>query len=116
MSDTGTPGYGNLYVTYFSGKTPVTSGPPFARAADIFVSTSTDGAMTWGAPVKTSDDPGTTSHVFPTVQVNKNGYVYNNWLDRRRDPTNILTDAWANVRFRLRGSTDEAELRGLQLQ
>lgn len=41
--------------------------------------------------------PGTTSHVFPTVQVNKNGYVYNNWLGRRKDLSNILTHAWANV-------------------
>jgi hypothetical protein len=35
--------------------------------------------------------------VFPTVQVNKNGVVYANWLDRRMDPSNVLTDLWANV-------------------
>src|SRR5205085_5976174 len=83
--------------TYFNGKTPVTAGPPFARAADVFLSTSRDNAMSWGKPVKINDDPGTTSHVFPTVQVNKNGYVYADWLDRRNDPSNELTDTWANV-------------------
>jgi hypothetical protein len=97
-SETSRAGFGNVYVTYFSGKTPVASGPPFASAADIFVSTLTGNATVVGPPIKVSDDPGTTSHVFPTVQVNKNGYVYGNWLDRRNDPVNnILTDAWANV-------------------
>jgi hypothetical protein len=96
-SDTATPGYGNLYITYFSGRTPVAAGPPFASAADVFMSTSIDGGNTWRTPVKMNDDPGTTSHVFPTVQVNKNGYVYADWLDRRKDATNVLTDQWANV-------------------
>ena len=48
--------------------------------------------------MKVDDDVGTTSHVFPTVQVNKNGSVFVGWLDRRDDPTNnVLTDAWASV-------------------
>ena len=47
---------------------------------------------------KVNDDPGTTSHVFPTVQVNKNGWVYTSWLDRRNDPTaNEFTETWAAV-------------------
>jgi hypothetical protein len=87
---------GNVYITYFSGKTPVTK-PPFASAGDVFMSRSMTNAASWDHPVKMNDDPGTTSHVFPTVQVNKNGYVYAGWLDRRNDPSNILTDAWANV-------------------
>jgi hypothetical protein len=95
-SDTSTSGYGNVYIDYFSGKTPVTQ-PPFQRAADVFMSTLTANASVVGSPVKMNDDPGTTSHVFPTVQVNKNGYVFADWLDRRMDPTNILTDQWANV-------------------
>jgi len=97
-SETSRTGFGNVYVTYFSGTTPVGSGPPYAKAANIFVSTLTGNATVVGPPLKVNDDPGTTSHVFPTVQVNKNGYVYNNWLDRRNDPVdNVLTDAWANV-------------------
>ncbi|MFN2541024.1 MAG: hypothetical protein ABR514_02495 [Chthoniobacterales bacterium] len=97
-SETSRTGFGNVYVTYFSGQTPVASGPPYAKAANIYVSTLTGNATVVGLPVKVNDDPGTTSHVFPTVQVNKNGYVYGNWLDRRNDPVaNVLTDAWANV-------------------
>jgi hypothetical protein len=90
-------GFGNLYVTYFSGKTPVSQGAPFDRAADIFVSRSVNNAVTFQPRVKVSDDPGTTSHVFPSVQVNKNGYVFGTWLDRRNDSSNVLTDTWANV-------------------
>ena len=66
--------------------------------ADIYVSRSTNLGETFDTHVKVNDDPGTTSHVFPTVQVNKNGYIYVDWLDRRRDSAaNELTDTWANV-------------------
>ena len=44
-----------------------------------------------------NDDAGTTSHIFPTVQVNKNKFVFVSWNDRRNDPANELTDTWANV-------------------
>jgi hypothetical protein len=87
-------GFGNVYVTYFSGKSPL---PNRSQAADTFVSRSTDNGTTFQAPVKANDDPGTTSHVFPTVQVNKNGSVYAGWLDRRNDPNNVLTGTWASV-------------------
>jgi hypothetical protein len=29
--------------------------------------------------------------------VDKHGWVYVSWLDRRNDPNNVLTDAWAAV-------------------
>jgi hypothetical protein len=90
-------GNGKLYVTYFSGKNPL----PIANvraAGDILVSRSIDNGATWEAPVKVNDDPGITSHVFPTVQVDKQGQVYVGWTDRRNDPVNnVLTDTWANV-------------------
>jgi hypothetical protein len=90
------PGFGNIYVTYFSGKTafPVT---PFASQADIYVSRSTTNGASFEVQVKVNDDLGTTSHVFPSVQVNKNGELYVGWLDRRNDEFNLLTDTWANV-------------------
>ena len=93
--ETSRTGFGTVYVTYFSGKYTL---PARAQQADIFVSRSTDNGTTFGPPVKVNDDPGTTSHVFPTVQVNKNGSVFVGWLDRRNDPTyNVLTDTWASV-------------------
>jgi hypothetical protein len=96
--ETGRAGFGNVYVTYFSGKTLVGAGPPFASQADVFMSRSINNGLTFDPQVKMNDDLGDSSHVFPTVQVNKIGYVYGNWLDRRRDvAANRLTDAWANV-------------------
>jgi hypothetical protein len=45
--------------------------------------------------VKVNDDNTNTSHVFPSVQVNKRGTVFVTWLDRRVDPAaNLLTDTW----------------------
>src|SRR3954453_21623731 len=92
----------DVYVTYFNGKTPLQQGGgiftgPLAKQADIMLASSHDNGNTF-TPVKVNDDPGTTSHVFPNVQVNKNGWVFLSWLDRRNDPTsNELTDTWADV-------------------
>ncbi|MFL5417498.1 MAG: hypothetical protein ACJ78Y_15960, partial [Myxococcales bacterium] len=92
----------DVYVTYFNGKTPLQQGGgiftgPLEKQADIFVASSHNNGASF-TPVKVNGDPGLTSHVFPTVQVNKNGFVFSSWLDRRNDPTsNELTDVWANV-------------------
>jgi hypothetical protein len=83
--ETGRPGFGNVYITYFSGKTPFPAAA-FARAADIFLSTSTNNGTTFGPPVKVNDDNTFTTHVFPSVQANKQGDVYVAWIDRRQDP------------------------------
>jgi len=93
---------GAVYLTYFNGKTPLVNPDgtiflgPLARAGDILLSTSTDGGSSWGTPVKVNDDAGTTSHVFPSVQVNDEN-VFVGWIDRRLDPANQLTNEWADV-------------------
>ena len=46
--------------------------------------------------MKVNDDAGTTSHVFPSVQVNDEN-VFVGWIDRRLDPANQLTNEWADV-------------------
>ena len=92
----------NVYVTYFNGKTPLQQGNgiytgPLSSQADIMLAASHDNGNTFTV-TKVNDDPGTTSHVFPSVQVNKNGFVFDGWLDRRVDPTtNEFTDAYAAV-------------------
>jgi hypothetical protein len=94
---------GNVYVTYFSGVTALAQAPAppttvFARAADIFLSRSTDNGTTWRPRVKVNDDNTLTSHVFPSVQVNEDGIVFDTWLDRRVDPVrNLLTDTWGAI-------------------
>ncbi|HXH33041.1 MAG TPA: hypothetical protein VNJ54_01365 [Plantibacter sp.] len=94
-------GFNNVYVTYFSGKTPLGG---VTKAADIFVSTSTNNGTTFGSPVKVNDDATNTIHVFPSVQANKHGDVYVGWIDRRNDPTNVLNETWAAV-SKSRGAT-----------
>lgn len=85
-------GFGNVYLTYFDGKTPLGH---ITRAGDIKLSVSTTDGSTWRRPVKVNDDDTNTSHVFPSVQVNKHGTVFVTWVDRRVDPVNnLLTDTW----------------------
>ncbi|GAC1539892.1 MAG: hypothetical protein NVS2B9_06910 [Myxococcales bacterium] len=99
---------GKVYVAYFDGTTPLpvkpvprgtdSQGPgnPFARSANIKLSTSRDDGATWDPPVKVNSDDGRTSHVFPSVQVNRQHKVFVAWTDRRRDPEkNVLNDVWA---------------------
>ena len=67
------------------------------RPSDIISKVSHDGGTTYGPSVIVNDDPGVNSHVFPSVQINKQGFIYIAWLDRRNDAENILTETWANV-------------------
>ncbi len=93
------PGFGNIYIAYFSGKTTLPElAPSTTRAADIFVSTSTDDGNSFGAKVKVNDDNTSTVHVFPAIQVNKRGEVFVQWIDRRRDvASNRMNETWADV-------------------
>jgi hypothetical protein len=93
-----------VYLTYFNGKTPLVNPDgtintgPLSKAGDILLSRSDDDGQTWQAPVKVSDDAGTTSHIFPSVQAGQGGDVFVSWLDRRVDPTNNeLTNEYADV-------------------
>jgi hypothetical protein len=89
-------GFGNVYITYFDGRTPLGATP--ARAADILLARSTNDGTSYEPAVKVNDDPGDTSHVFPSVQVNKHSEVFVTWLDRRVDrPRNLLTDAYGDI-------------------
>jgi hypothetical protein len=90
------PGFGNVYITYFNGKT-LPPASTFDKAADILLSTSTNNGTSFGPPVKVNDDGTNTSHVFPSVQANKLGDVYVAWVDRRQDPANVFNDVYAAV-------------------
>jgi hypothetical protein len=94
-------------VAYFDGKTvlptpiprgatPQGPGNPFARLADIKVSRSRTDGTTWDGPVKVNDDLGDTTHVFPSIQVDREKGVHAAWTDRRLDRRgDILNDVWA---------------------
>ena len=53
--------------------------------ADILMSTSEDGAATWGAPVRVNDDP-TNAQFFPWVAASETGKVFVSFYDQRDDP------------------------------
>ena len=90
-------GFGNVYITYFDGATAVTL-PPFTRAANILLARSTTNGASYSAAVKVNDDAGDTSHVFPSVHVNKHAELFVTWQDRRLDnPRNLLTDTWGDI-------------------
>ncbi len=96
-------GFGNVYLTYFSGVTPLAQAPAppttvFARAGVIRFSRSTNNGTSWGPSVKVNDDNTVTSHVFPSVEVNQEGRVFVTWLDRRVDAArNLLTDTYGDI-------------------
>lgn len=88
-------GFGDIYIAYFSGKTGFPVAASARSQAETFVSRSSTNGSTWAAPVKVNDDPGNTTHVFPSVQVTREGDVHVAWIDRRLDQTNnILNDTW----------------------
>ncbi|MGE5642447.1 MAG: hypothetical protein ACM3Y8_05490 [Byssovorax cruenta] len=49
---------------------------------DIYVQRSTDGAATWGAPVRVNEDPGEHQQIFPTIDVS-HGALHVAWYDTR---------------------------------
>ena len=53
--------------------------------ADILMSTSEDGAATWGAPLRVNDDP-TNAQFFPWVAASQTGKVFVSFYDQRDDP------------------------------
>ncbi len=92
------PGFGNIYIAYFSGKTPLPILTTTTSAADIFVSRSTSNGSSFLSPVKVNDDSTNTTHIFPAIQVNKDGKVFAQWIDRRTDVAgNRMNQTWADV-------------------
>lgn len=66
---------------------------------DVLLSRSSDGGATWGAPVKVNTnrvDDGTDQYM-PRVAVAPSGRVDVLFYDRRRDPSNVLMDAYLAV-------------------
>jgi hypothetical protein len=78
------PVNGNIYVTF-------ANNPAGVDKADIFVTQSTDGGATWGAPVRVNDDATTTDQWQPTLAVTPDGAnlgIF--YYSRQEDPANNL--------------------------
>jgi hypothetical protein len=76
------PVSGNIYVTY-------NNNPAGVDKADVFLTQSTDGGVTWSVPARVNDDATTTDQWMPTVVVStagdKLGVFY---YSRQQDPAN----------------------------
>jgi hypothetical protein len=59
----------NLDDTFNQATQPIVTRT--GRVIVTWLSTSRDDGATWGAPVKVNNDDGRTTHVFPSVQVNR---------------------------------------------
>jgi hypothetical protein len=76
-----------LYVTWADGR---------YGDEDVFLRRSEDGGRTWRSPVRVNDNrlEDGTSQYLPKVSVSPDGRVDVVFLDRRRDPRNVMTDAF----------------------
>jgi hypothetical protein len=97
---------GNVYVVWSAGGSlsipnGVASGE--YRFADVFLSRSTDGGVSFEPPVRVNDSiepidapiPGRgTDHYQPSVAVDARGVAAVCFFDRRRDPMNFRIDRW----------------------
>jgi len=83
------PYHGNVYllcsVDRYSTSDPL----------DVMFSRSTDGGVTWSAPVRVNDDPGTNAwQWFGTMSVAPNGRIDVIWLDTRDNPGTYLSSLY----------------------
>jgi hypothetical protein len=84
------PNRGNIYVVWDDGR----FGDP-----DVLISVSSDQGLTWSPPARVNDDsPGNgIDQFFPWVAVDGAGRVHVSWLDKRRDPGNLLADLYTSL-------------------
>jgi len=89
---------GRVYVSWHDGRNtsnpePLSvSGSPTYNFADVFVSSSDDGGVTWTPPVRVNQDPITNKvdQLFPALAVDPQGQVGVLYYDRRNDPQNFM--------------------------
>ncbi len=79
---------------------------------DVFLRRSTDGGVTWGGVTRVNDNPmrDGTSQYLPNVSMAPSGRVDLLFLDRRRDPSNVMTDAELAVSYDRGGSFENQRL------
>jgi hypothetical protein len=84
------PVSGNLYVAY-NDPTAVFGGD----RGNILLRQSTDGGMTWSAPMQVNDDATTRAQYFPALVVRPDGAgMAVCWYDNRNDPMDRNIERW----------------------
>ncbi|MEW5986144.1 MAG: sialidase family protein [Chloroflexota bacterium] len=81
----------NVYAMWAGGnlETAYSCGGYNGRHSDILFSRSTDGGVTWSAPLKVNDDPSGKDQYYPWMDVSPDGTIYVGWHDRRDDTQNF---------------------------
>ena len=94
------PNNGRLYAVWADGS------QSNGAYADVVLSKSTDGGLTWSTPVKVSGTPAGVDSFTPSVDVSTNGTVAITYYDLRNntpDPNTLPTDYW--IRYSTNGGT-----------
>jgi hypothetical protein len=68
--------------------------PPGADPLDIHFVRSTDGGLTWSAPLRVNDDVSGNWQYFGTMSVAPNGRIDAVWNDTRGDPGGYMTETY----------------------
>ena len=68
--------------------------PPGADPLDVKFARSTDGGLTWSAPVRVNDDSGNAYQWFGTMSTSPNGRIDAIWLDTRDHPGTYLSSLY----------------------
>jgi len=92
VDTSGGPNNGTIYVAW--GDRLGLGGSP-----DILLSRSTDGGVTWSAPVSVSDDTNGSYQFFPWLGVGPDGVVSVVFFDRRRAPNSEFYDTFVAQSF-----------------
>jgi hypothetical protein len=99
------PNTGALYAVWADGSQSA------GAVADVVLSKSTDGGLTWSTPAKVSGTPAGVDSFSPSVDVSPSGTIAVTYFDLRNntpDPNSLPTDYW--IRFSTNGgSTWSAE-------
>jgi hypothetical protein len=95
-----------VYATWAGGsmETAYSCGSLHGTHSDILFSRSTDGGVTWSAPLKVNDDPPGSDQYYPWMAVTPKGVVWIGWHDRRDDP-NDFQHRWYMDSSRNRGQS-----------
>ena len=83
----------HVYMVYSGGdlESAYTCGGATGFHSDTLFRSSTDGGVTWSAPVKINTDPRGKDQYYPWMSVLPNGQIWVGWNDRREDANNFLS-------------------------
>jgi len=78
---------GTVYIAYGARQSKFSADP-----ADVFLTASTDGGVTWSLPGMINDNTSQNGHFFAWLKVSSDGVVHIIWGDQRLDPVGLGYD------------------------